>query len=215
MIHKLILLLAISLSPAHAEESSETIVVEDTRDKAVYVLPPIVINKSSNIIPLVNERAPFTYAAMYWHQAKHTNGYGGFDSIKKFQKLLIYNEDTIVRAREICDNDESGETCSVNDFPYTLETRVVITDLEMTVTMTLYNPDFTVLNVSTVSKNTKFMLIKQQEITVTQNSGLLQNTTVINKPKEEAPMVFYIPSAVFDNQVQQASTILWSGVRIE
>ena len=56
--------------------------------------------------------------------------------------------------------------------------------------------------------------IRQQEVTVIQQQGLMGSQTIVNKPKEEMPLKWEIPHRLLSNLVYQTSMGVWTGVKI-
>ena len=96
-----------------------------------------------------------------------------------------------------------------------LETIVTVDDHQIVVNMILYGPEMTVLGSSVYTANSKIHWIRQQEVTVIQQQGLMGNQTMTHKPKEELPLKWLIPANLLDKHIWQASSLLWSGIRLD
>ena len=94
------------------------------------------------------------------------------------------------------------------------ETVITVDDHQIVVNMILYDSDLTVVGTSVYTTDSKINWIKQQEITVIQQQGMMGSSTLINKPKEELPLKWLIPANLLDKQISQASALLWIGVRL-
>ena len=80
--------------------------------------------------------------------------------------------------------------------------------------MILYDSDLTVIGTSVYTTDSEINWIKQQEVTMVTQQGMLGNSTMVNMPKEELPLKWLIPANLLDKQISQASALLWIGVRL-
>ena len=198
------------------EEPSVTMIIESHKDIEVYVAPIKMDIKSDQVEAHIDINASFRYNSLHWRGAKLKNpDTGNYESVTTQTDLKIYNEKTIRYVWEDCDYGKDPMGCSHKNDHYYLETSIQIDDHEIVTTMTLYSSDMIVVNTYSTSVRSQIKWIKQQEVTVTQNSGLLQNSTTTSIPKEELPLKWLIPANLFEKQIQQTSLGLWIGLRLD
>jgi len=95
-----------------------------------------------------------------------------------------------------------------------LETHITVDDHQIVVNMILYRSDLTVISASTYTSQSKIRWIKQQEQTVTMQSGLMGNQTVVHTPKEELPLKWLIPTNLMEKHVSQAAIRIFAGAKL-
>jgi len=96
-----------------------------------------------------------------------------------------------------------------------LRTFLELREDEALITQQLFNGKAKIISSSTSSSKKIIRWIKQQEVTVIQNQGLMGNQTITHKPKEELPLKWEIPWRIFSNNFRQTSLRLWSGVKLK
>ena len=203
-----------------AGEPSMTIVVEASKDIEFYVAPIKVRNytQETSVEMVIDKDAAFTYAGNYARNIKVSNGRGGYEppSITG-HKVMVYNDRTIKYAWEDCDYEKDALGCSVQNSHYYLETIVTVDDNQLVVKTTLYDPQAQVIVSSSTTDDKIVRWIRQQEITVTQQSGGLMggDTTTIHKPKEELPLKWEIPHSLTDRMIQQLMLGTFVSIRLD
>lgn len=211
----MIYLFLLILSLVYAEEPSTTMIVEAHRDLEVYVSPTKVINLSKHTEAIVDEHSSFGYNSLYWKGAKFKDpNYGVYERVTIHTNMNVYNEDTIQYAWDNCDYSINPRNCAWKNNHYILETTIIADDHEITVRMVLFNSDMQIVGMGIVNERSRIKWIRQQETTAYQQSGLLNNSTIVSKPKEELPIKWLIPANLFDSHIQQASVRLWTGLKI-
>ena len=205
------------INAAYAEPQSNIpeIVVEAHKDYEVYVAPIVMSIHSDQVEAVVSEKSVFGYASSYWKNAKVKNERGAWESITNNSDLKVYDKDTIKYAWPDCDYISDAKGCSYKNNHMLLETHITVDDHQIVVLMMLYGPDMTLINQSTYTSNSKINWIRQQEVTVIQQQGIMGSQTMTHMPKEELPLKWLIPTNLLDKHIWQASMLLWTGVRIE
>jgi|GEM_PF-2905749 len=193
----------------------ETIIVEAHKDFEVYVAPPVISIQSTEVEAVLAEKTIFTYAARHARQAKVRNQRGsGWETVTLNNKIKVYDEDTIEFVWDNCNYRREAKKCAYKNNHMLQETVITVDDHQIVVNMILYDSDLTVIGTSVYTTDSQINWIKQQEITVIQQQGMLGSSTLINKPKEELPLKWLIPANLLDKQISQASALLWTGVRL-
>ena len=128
--------------------------------------------------------------------------------------IKVYDEDTIEYVWEDCNYKRDPKKCSYKNNHMLLETIITVDDHQIVVNMILYSPDLTVLGTSVYTSESRIYWIKQQEIAVQQQQGMMGSSTTVHKPKEELPLKWLVPTNALDKHIWQASALLWTGVRL-
>ena len=199
-----------------AEEPSHTIVVEAHKDMELYVAPIKVKNvDAKHIEAVIGDYSVFGYASSHNRMAKvKIDG-----SIKPLQDITprfkVFNEDTIKYSWDNCDYIKDAKACSYKNNHYLLETHITVDKHQIVVEMFLFDQDLQIISTGSRSSDIKIYWIRQQEVTVTQNQGLMGSSTTIHKPKEELPLKWEIPYKLLQSHVQQSMLGLWLGIKID
>ena len=209
-------LLFVLLSIVFANEPDETIVVEAHKDFEVYVAPVVMDIQSTAVEAVMAKKTVFSYASRYASGAKVKNERGtGYELVTMNHDIKVYDEDTIEYVWDNCNYKRDPKKCAYLNNHMLLETIVTVDDHQIVVNMILYGPEMTVLGSSVYTANSKIHWIRQQEVTVIQQQGLMGNQTMTHKPKEELPLKWLIPANLLDKHIWQASSLLWSGIRLD
>tara|TARA_B100000242_G_C43019012_1_gene474090 strand:- start:51 stop:713 length:663 start_codon:yes stop_codon:yes gene_type:complete len=194
---------------------SETIIVEAHKDFEVYVAPPVVSIQSTEVEAVLAEKTIFTYAARHARQAKVRNERNtAWEIVTLNHKIKVYDEDTIEFVWDNCDYKREAKKCAYQNNHMLQETLITVDDHQIVVNMILYDSDLTVIGTSVYTTDSEINWIKQQEVTMVTQQGMLGNSTMVNMPKEELPLKWLIPANLLDKQISQASALLWIGVRL-
>ena len=194
---------------------SETIIVEAHKDFEVYVAPPVVSIQSTEVEAVLAEKTIFTYAARHARQAKVRNERNtAWEIVTLNHKIKVYDEDTIEFVWDNCNYKREAKKCAYQNNHMLQETLITVDDHQIVVNMILYDSDLTVIGTSVYTTDSEINWIKQQEVTMVTQQGMLGNSTMVNMPKEELPLKWLIPANLLDKQISQASALLWIGVRL-
>lgn len=219
MIFQVILLFA-AFQAAMAQEANSAVtktadVVNIRKNFEVYVAPITMNVHSKEVEAIVSEKTVFGYTSSFWKNAKIQNDRGVWEPITMHADLKVYDKDTIKYGYPECNYIIDAKKCTFKNNHMLLETHITVDDHQIVVLMLLYGPDMSVINQSTYTSNSRIRWIRQQEITVSQQQGLLGSGTTIHLPKEELPLKWLIPTNLLDKHVWQASMLLWTGTKIE
>ncbi len=196
--------------------TDETIVVEAHAGFEVYVAPVVMDIQSTAVEAVVAKKTIFTYTARYAKSAKVKNKRGSsYEYVTENHKISVYDEDTIEYIWDDCNYKREPKKCSYQNNHMLLETIITVDDHQIVVNMILYNPDLTVAGSSVYTSDSKVSWIRQQEVTVSQQQGIMGSSSTIHKPKEELPLKWLVPANLLDKHIWQASALLWSGIRLD
>ena len=205
------------INTAYAEPKSDIpeIVVEAHSDYELYVAPTVLSIHTNKVETVISEKSVFGYASSFWRNAKVKNKRGAWEPITMHSEVKVYDRDTIQYAWDNCDYLTDSKSCAYKNNHMLLETYVTVDDHQITVNMQLFSPNMTLINQSTYTTQSKVKWIKQQEVTVVQQQGMMGSQTITHMPKEELPLKWLIPTNLMNKHIHQASLMLWSGVRID
>lgn len=205
------------INTAYAEPNSNIpeIIVEAHRDYELYVAPTVLSIHTNKVETVISEKSVFGYASSFWRNAKVKNKRGTWEPITMHSEVNVYDKDTIQYAWDNCDYLADSKSCAYKNNHMLLETYVTVDDHQITVNMQLFSPNMTLINQSTYTTQSKVKWIKQQEVTVVQQQGMMGSQTITHMPKEELPLKWLIPTNLMNKHIHQASLMLWSGVRID
>jgi len=205
------------LVSVECQEPSEEIVVEAHRDMEVYVAPIKMTILSSEVEAVISDKSVYGYTSSYWRIAKvQKPGFKNiWEPITLNNEVNVYDKDTIEYAWDNCNYRTNAKKCSHKNNHMLVETYITIDDHQIVVEMFLLSSDMTVINKSTYTTKSKIHWIRQQEVTVIQQQGMMGSQTITHMPKEELPLKWLIPTNLLDKHIQQAAIGLWMGVKIK
>lgn len=198
------------------QEPQETIVVEAHRNIEVYVAPIEMILLSEHVEAVISKKSVVSYAAAHWRNSKiEKPGYKNiWNPTSMHETIDVYDVDTIEYAWNNCNYKRDAKKCSNQNNHLLQETYITIDDHQIVVNMILYNSKMTIINKATYTTESQVKWIKQQEVKITQQQGMMGSQTVTHIPKEELPLKWLIPTNLMDTHIRQASIGLWSGAKI-
>jgi len=180
----------------------------------VYTESMKVYRNGSQIINYISDELAFVYASQHVAMAQQKSQYG-WEQIGEANNVNIWNEKTIRYKHKGCDYEMDALGCSVRNRHYYLRTFVELREDEALITQQLFNKNAQVVSTASFSSKKIIIWIKQQEITVIQQQGLMGSQTVTHKPKEELPLKWEIPWRLFSDDFRQLSFRLWSGIKLQ
>jgi hypothetical protein len=180
----------------------------------IYAETMKVYRDGTEIINYISNEIPFVYASQHVAMAQQKSQYG-WEQIEDANNVNVWNEKTIRYKHKGCNYEMDGLGCSVRNRHYYLRTFVELREDEALITQQLFNKNAKVISTSSFSNKKIIIWIKQQEVTVIQQQGLMGSTTVTHKPKEELPLKWEIPWRIFSNDFRQLSLKLWSGIKLQ
>ena len=184
----------------------------------IYVSPMLFDNQTTSGRISVNHdsEAPFYYTSKFARMAKAPNGHGGYTKLpNSYDKIRVYNVDNVEFFQENCDYVSTPLRCSVMNGNYYVETIVTLTDDQMIIRSTLYDPDGLIINSASRTDEMVVRWIKQQEVTIVETEGRNGKQTVTHYGKEDLPLKWEIPYRMFQKDVEQTMLSLWMGLRVE
>ena len=205
------------INSAYAEPDlpNAEIIVEAHKDYEVYVAPIVMLIHSDQVEAVISEKSVFGYTSSHWRNAKIQGERGIWESIVINNTIKVYDQETIKYAWDNCDYLATPKDCVYKNNHMLLETYITIDDHQIVVNMQLLGPDMTMIGQSTYTSNSKVNWIRQQEVTVIQQQGMMGSQTMTHMPKEELPLKWLIPTNLMDKHIHQASLGLWMGLKIE
>ena len=202
-------------TPGNNEKVGATIIVEAHRDLEIYVAPIKISIQSSVVEAVVSDKSVFSYTNSFWRNAKVRNKRGAWEPIIMHHNVNVYDKDTIEYAWDDCDYIADHKKCGYKNDHMTVETFITIDDHQITVNMILFDSSMTVINQSTYTSQSKVNWIRQQEISVVQQQGMMGSQTMTHIPKEELPLKWLIPTNLMNKHIHQAALGLWLGAKID
>ena len=183
-----------------------------------YVAPIEVDNKTryQQIEQEIDKQLAFVNSAGYSRTPKIKNDRGIYYPMALTDyDILLYNDKTISYVSS-CDFVHLPLKCSTQENFYFVETVVTVDDHQLTVRMTMYDPDLQVVNSSISHEDMVITWIKQQEVTNIQQQGRDGSTTnVTHKGLEKLPLKWEVPHFLLAKHIQEAASELWIGAKID
>lgn len=183
-----------------------------------YVAPIDVVNKTryQDIEQEIDEQLAFVKSAAYSKTPKIKNQRGSYSPMALSEyEINLYNDQTIVFFSQ-CDFIASAMSCARQENFYYVETVVTVDDHQLTVRMTMYNPDLQVINSSISHEDMVITWIKQQEVTnIQQQNRDGSVTNVTHKGLEKLPLKWEVPHFLLAKHIHEAASSLWLGTKID
>jgi len=183
---------------------------EDTSNIDVYIMKPQINNYTTDVESIIGKKSVYAFNSVYWKDAKTKNARGTYEPVTMSKVVRVYDRDTIQYAHDNCNYEVAPKKCTNQNGNYLVETIITIDEHETVVQMILYNPDMTVLNVSTVSDRGQINYIRQQEIQMSMTSSRVD----VKILPEQKPLKWVIPAHLLESYVRQAAKGLWLGIKI-
>jgi hypothetical protein len=105
--------------------------------------------------------------------------------------------------------------CAFDNKHFFVETVVTVDDNQLTVRMTMYDPQLQVVNSGLSTAEMEVNWIKQQEVTniqTTQQDGTKTNLT--HYGMERMPLKWEIPHHLLEKHIREAAAEMWLGAKI-
>lgn len=183
-----------------------------------YVAPIRVYDRTltKQIESVIDQEFAFTLSSAYSTSFKVTNDRGTYSPVLMvYDDVLVYNDKTIRYYHGSCDYRLDPMKCSRKNGQFFVETIVTVDDNQLTVRMTMYDPQLQVVNSSLSTEEMTVNWIKQQEVTniqTTQRDGTKTNLT--HHGLEKHPLKWEIPHHLLEKHIREAATELWLGAKI-
>ena len=183
-----------------------------------YVAPIQVDNKTRHkeIEQEIDKQLAFVNSAGYSKTPKIKNERGTYSPTALSPYVInLYNDKTIAFVNQ-CNFVHEPMKCSRQEKFYFVETVVTVDDHQLTVRMTMYNPELQVVNSSISHEDMVITWIKQQEVTNIQQQGKDGSTTnVTHHHLEKLPLKWEVPHYLLAKHIQEAASELWIGSKID
>ena len=183
-----------------------------------YVAPIEVDNKTRHkqIEQEIDKQLAFVNSAGYSKTPKIKNERGVYSPMGLTDvDINLYNDKTIPYISS-CDFIHQPLKCSRQENFYFVETIVTVDDHQLTVRMTMYDPNLQVVNSSISHEDMVITWIKQQEVTNIQQQNRDGSTTnVTHKGLEKLPLKWEVPHFLLAKHIQEATSELWIGAKID
>tara|TARA_R100000388_G_C7219136_1_gene147862 strand:+ start:433 stop:1041 length:609 start_codon:yes stop_codon:yes gene_type:complete len=183
-----------------------------------YVAPIEVDNKTryKQIEQEIDKQLAFVNSAGYSKTPKIKNERGVYSPMGLTDiDINLYNDKTIAYISS-CDFVQQPLRCSRQEDFYFVETIVTVDDHQLTVRMTMYDPNLQVVNSSISHEDMVITWIKQQEVTNIQQQNRDGSTTnVTHKGLEKLPLKWEVPHFLLAKHIQEAASELWIGAKID
>ena len=183
-----------------------------------YVAPIDVVNKTryQDIEQEIDEQLAFVKSAGYSNTPKIKNERGTYSPMPLSDyNINLYNDKTIVFFSK-CDFITSAMNCAMKENFYFVETVVTVDDHQLTVRMTMYDPDLQVINSSISHEDMVITWIKQQEVTnIQQQNRDGSVTNVTHTGLEKLPLKWEVPHFLLAKHIHEAASSLWLGTKID
>ena len=151
-----------------------------------YIAPIRVYDRTltKQIESVIDQEFAFTLSSAYSTSFKVTNDRGTYSPVLMvYDDVLVYNDKTIRYYHGSCDYRLDPMKCSRKNGQFFVETIVTVDDNQLTVRMTMYDPQLQVVNSSLSTEEMTVNWIKQQEVTniqTTQRDGTKTNLTTMD-----------------------------------
>ena len=182
-----------------------------------YVAPIKIHNRTSekNIEQVIDQEFAFTLSSAYSESFKVRNERGTYSPVlMEFEDVKVYNEKTIKYFYN-CDYRLNPMKCAFDNKHFFVETVVTVDDNQLTVRMTMYDPQLQVVNSGLSTAEMEVNWIKQQEVTniqTTQQDGTKTNLT--HYGMERMPLKWEIPHHLLEKHIREAAAEMWLGAKI-
>jgi len=187
----------------------------DTLD--FYVAPIRVHDRTDtqNIEQVIDEEFAFTLSSAYSTSFKVLNNRGTYSPVlMEFEDVRVYNKKTIKYYYD-CNYVLDPMKCAFDNNHYFVETIVTVDDNQLTVRMTMYDPQLQVVNSGLSTEEMTVNWIKQQEVTnVQQTARDGTKTNMTHYGLERMPLKWEIPHHLLEKHIREAASEMWLGAKI-
>jgi hypothetical protein len=187
----------------------------DTLD--FYVAPIRVLDRTESkaIEQVIDGEFAFTLSSAYSESFKVRNSRGTYSPVlMEFEDVRVFNNKTIKYYYD-CDYRLNAMKCSFDNNHFFVETVIIVDDNQLTVRMTMYDPQLQVVNSGLSTEEMQVNWIKQQEVTNVQNTARDgSKTEVTHYGLEKLPLKWEIPHHLLEKHIREAASELWLGAKI-
>jgi len=187
----------------------------DTLD--FYVAPIRVLDRteSKTIEQVIDGEFAFTLSSAYSESFKVRNSRGTYSPVlMEFEDVRVFNNKTIKYYYD-CDYRLNAMKCSFDNNHFFVETVIIVDDNQLTVRMTMYDPQLQVVNSGLSTEEMTVNWIKQQEVTNVQTTARDgTKTDLTHYGLEKHPLKWEIPHHLLEKHIREAAAELWLGAKI-
>ena len=187
----------------------------DTLD--FYIAPIRVLDRTQekNIEQVIDHEFAFTLSSAYSESFKVRNERGTYSPVlMEYDDVLVYNSKTIEYYYQ-CDYILNPMKCAFENEHFFVETVITVDDNQLTVRMTMYDPQLQVVNSGLSTEEMVVNWIKQQEVTNVQNTARDgSKTEVTHFGLEKHPLKWEIPHHLLEKHIREAAAEMWLGAKI-
>ena len=182
-----------------------------------YVAPIRVWNRTENqqIEQVIDSEFAFTLSSAYSTSFKVRNERGTYSPVlMEFEDVRVYNKKTIKYYYD-CNYNINAMKCAFDNKHFFVETIVTVDDNQLTVRMTMYDPQLQVVNSGLSTEEMTVNWIKQQEVTNVQSTA--RDGTKIEMTHyglERMPLKWEIPHHLLEKHIREAASEMWLGAKI-
>ena len=182
-----------------------------------YVAPIRVWDRTENqhIEQVIDQEFAFTLSSAYSTSFKVRNERGTYSPVlMEFEDVRVFNKKTIGYYYE-CNYTRDPMRCAFDNGHFFVETIVTVDDNQLTVRMTMYDPQLQVVNSGLSTEEMTVNWIKQQEVTNVQSTARDgTKTEMTHYGLERMPLKWEIPHHLLEKHIREAASELWLGAKI-
>lgn len=182
-----------------------------------YVAPIRVHDRTEtqNIEKVIDGEFAFTLSSAYSTSFKVRNARGTYSPVlMEYDDVRVYNNKTIKYYYD-CNYVLDPMKCAFDNNHFFVETIVTIDDNQLTVRMTMYDPQLQVVNSGLSTEEMTVNWIKQQEVTNVQSTARDgTKTEMTHYGLERMPLKWEIPHHLLEKHIREAASELWLGAKI-
>jgi len=182
-----------------------------------YVAPIRVWDRTENqhIEQVIDQEFAFTMSSAYSTSFKVRNERGTYSPVlMEFEDVRVFSKRTIGYYYQ-CNYGRDPMNCSYTNGHFYVETIVTVDDNQLTVRMTMYDPQLQVVNSGLSTEEMQVNWIKQQEVTNVQSTARDgTKTEMTHYGLERMPLKWEIPHHLLEKHIREAASELWLGAKI-
>lgn len=182
-----------------------------------YVAPIRVHDRTEtqNIEKVIDGEFAFTLSSAYSTSFKVRNQRGTYSPVlMEYEDVRVYNNKTIKYYYD-CNYVLDPMKCAFDNNHFFVETIVTVDDNQLTVRMTMYDPQLQVVNSGLSTEEMTVNWIKQQEVTNVQSTARDgTKTEMTHYGLERMPLKWEIPHHLLEKHIREAAAEMWLGAKI-
>ena len=182
-----------------------------------YVAPIRVHDRTEtqSIEKVIDGEFAFTLSSAYSTSFKVRNERGTYSPVlMEYDDVRVYNSKTIKYYYD-CNYVLDPMKCAFDNNHFFVETIVTVDDNQLTVRMTMYDPQLQVVNSGLSTEEMTVNWIKQQEVTNVQSTARDgTKTEMTHYGLERMPLKWEIPHHLLEKHIREAAAEMWLGAKI-